>query len=124
MYGSPVVAGDVVYVGTDNTRHINPAFEEDSGVLRAFRATDGEFLWQDVAPRVERGLRDWLLPSTTSAPYVEGTTSPPTVNFVPSTRRVSAMVRTMVRIGKRCSKTGCRRHRLGTGHARLGCLST
>src|SRR5262249_16171533 len=26
----------------------------------------------DVAPRVERGLREFLLPSTTSAPYVEG----------------------------------------------------
>jgi HEAT repeat protein/outer membrane protein assembly factor BamB len=72
VYGSPVVAGDVVYVGADNTRHINPAFQEDSGVLKAFRATDGAFLWQDVAPRVERGLREWLLPSTTSAPYVEG----------------------------------------------------
>jgi outer membrane protein assembly factor BamB/HEAT repeat protein len=72
VYGRPVVAGDVVYVGADNTRRINPAFQEDSGVLMAFRATDGEFLWQDVAPRVERGLREWLLPSTTSAPYVEG----------------------------------------------------
>jgi len=72
VYGRPVVAGDVVYVGADNTRRMNPAFREDSGVLLAFRATDGEFLWQDVAPRVERGLRDWLLPSTTSAPYVEG----------------------------------------------------
>jgi HEAT repeat protein/outer membrane protein assembly factor BamB len=72
VYGSPVVAGDVVYVGADNTRHIDPAFREDSGVLMAFRVKDGEFLWQDVAPRVERGLRDWLLPSTTSAPYVEG----------------------------------------------------
>jgi HEAT repeat protein/outer membrane protein assembly factor BamB len=72
VYGTPVVAGDVVYVGTDNTRQINPDFQEDSGVLMAFRATDGEFLWQDVAPRVERGLREWLLPSTTSAPYVEG----------------------------------------------------
>ena len=41
-------------------------------MLMAFRATDGEFLWQDVAPRVERGLREFLLPSTTSAPYVEG----------------------------------------------------
>src|SRR4029453_17175173 len=71
-YGRPVVAGDAVYVGTDNARHINPAFQEDSGVLMAFRATDGAFLWQDVAPRVERGLREWLLPSTTSAPYVEG----------------------------------------------------
>jgi len=38
----------------------------------AFRVTDGAFLWQDVAPRVERGLRDFLLPSTTSVPYVEG----------------------------------------------------
>jgi len=71
-YGRPVVAGDAVYVGTDNARHMNPAFEEDGGVLMAFRATDGAFLWQDVAPRVERGLRDWLLPSTTSAPHVEG----------------------------------------------------
>jgi len=73
VYGSPVVAGDVVYVGTDNTRQMNPAFQEDSGVLMAFRTTDGAFLWQDVAPRVERrGLRDFLLPSTTSVPYVEG----------------------------------------------------
>jgi len=71
-FGRPVVAGDVVYVGTDNTRRMNHAFHDDSGVLMAFRATDGAFLWQDVAPRVERGLRQFLLPSTTSAPYVEG----------------------------------------------------
>ena len=72
VYGGPVVAGDVVYVGADNTRQMNPAFQNDSGVLRAFRVTDGAFLWQDVAPRVERGLREFLLPSTTSVPYVEG----------------------------------------------------
>jgi outer membrane protein assembly factor BamB/HEAT repeat protein len=72
VYGSPVVAGGVVYVGADNTRRLNPAFQEESGVLMAFRVTDGAFLWQDVAARVERGLRDWLLPSTTSVPYVEG----------------------------------------------------
>src|SRR6185295_11561042 len=63
VYGRPVVAGDVVYVGADNTRQRNPTFKEDAGVLMAFRVTDGEFLWQDVAPRVERGLRDFLLPS-------------------------------------------------------------
>ena len=72
VYGTPVVAGDVVYVGSDNTRQMNPAFREDAGVLMAFRVTDGAFLWQDVAPRVDRGLRDFLLPSTTSVPYVEG----------------------------------------------------
>jgi hypothetical protein len=71
-FGRPVVAGDAVYVGTDNARQLNPAFPEECGVLMAFRATDGRFLWQDLAPRVERGLREFLLPSTTSAPYVEG----------------------------------------------------
>ena len=71
-FGRPVVAGDTVYVGTDNGRHMNPAFQDESGVLMAFRVTDGAFLWQDVAPKVERGLREFLLPSTTSAPYVEG----------------------------------------------------
>ena len=38
----------------------------------AFRVADGAFLWQDVAPKKERGLREFLLPSTTGAPYVEG----------------------------------------------------
>ena len=67
-FGRPVVAGDAVYVGSDNGRQKNPAFQDEGGVLMAFRAADGEFLWQDVAPRVERGTRDFLLPSTTSAP--------------------------------------------------------
>ena len=71
-FGRPVVVGDAVYVGTDNTRHMNPAYQEEAGVLVAFQAKDGKFLWQDVAPRVERGLREFLLPSTTSTPYVEG----------------------------------------------------
>jgi HEAT repeat protein len=71
-YGRPVVAGDAVYVGTDNARFLNPDYLEQSGVLLAFQAKDGELLWQDVAPRVERGLREFLLPSTTSAPHVEG----------------------------------------------------
>ena len=110
-FGRPVVAGDAVYVGTDNGRHMNPAFQAESGVLMAFRATDGAFLWQDVAPRVERGLREFLLPSTTSAPYVEGNRlymSPRSASSVPSTRRVSAMAKTVVRIGRRSSRTTLR----------------
>jgi outer membrane protein assembly factor BamB/HEAT repeat protein len=71
-FGRPVAAGDAVYVGTNNSRHMNAAYPDEAGVLMAFRATDGTFLWEDVAPRVERGLREFLLPSTTSAPYVEG----------------------------------------------------
>jgi outer membrane protein assembly factor BamB/HEAT repeat protein len=71
-FGRPVVGSDTVYVGTDNARRMNADYEEQAGVLAAFETKDGKFLWQDVAPRVERGLREFLLPSTTSAPYVEG----------------------------------------------------
>ncbi len=71
-FGRPVVVGDAVYVGTDNARHMNPAYRKEAGALIAFQAKDGTFLWQDLAPRVERGLREFLLPATTSAPYVEG----------------------------------------------------
>ena len=70
--GRPVVAGDAVYMGTSNATRMDSAYQEEAGVLKAFQAKDGTFLWQDVTPRVERGLREFLLPSTTSAPYVEG----------------------------------------------------
>ncbi len=72
-FGRPVVAGDVVYVGTDNGRKMNRAGPEECGVLLAFRAKDGAFLWQDAAPQVkQRGLDGFLLSSTTSTPHVEG----------------------------------------------------
>ncbi len=71
-FGRAVVAGDAIYLGTSNALHKDPELTEDAGVLMAFRASDGAFLWQDVAPRVERGLREFILPSTTGAPYVEG----------------------------------------------------
>jgi HEAT repeat protein/outer membrane protein assembly factor BamB len=71
-YGRPVVSNSAAYVGTDNGRKMNPAYRDESGVLMAFRSKDGAFLWQDVAPRVNRGLGDFLLPSTTGTPYVEG----------------------------------------------------
>jgi len=70
-FGRPVVCDGVVYVGTDNARKLDPAFPDECGVLMALSAKDGAFLWQDVAPRVTRGLGEFLLPSTTSAPYVE-----------------------------------------------------
>ncbi len=107
-FGRPVVVGDTVYVGTDNARHRNPDYKEESGVLMAFRATDGAFLWQDVAPRVERGLREFLLPSTTSAPYVEGNR----LYYVTAECQLRSLDtqglrdgENMVRIGKRSSKT-------------------
>lgn len=71
-YGRPVIAGDIVYAGTDNSRPKDRSHQDEAGVLMAFRASDGRFLWQDLAPRVDRGMREFLLPSTTSAPHVEG----------------------------------------------------
>jgi HEAT repeat protein/outer membrane protein assembly factor BamB len=71
-FGRPVVSGGVVYVGTDNARKLISTYRDDCGALLAFRAKDGAFLWQDTAPRVDRGLGDFLLPSTTGTPYVEG----------------------------------------------------
>ena len=71
-FGRPVVSGGVVYIGTDNGRPRNPALFDECGVLMAFRAADGRFLWQDLAPRVKRGTAQFLLPSTTSAPLIDG----------------------------------------------------
>ena len=71
-FGRPVASGGVVYVGTDNARKRNQALLDECGVLLAFREKDGAFLWQDAAPRVDRGLGDFLLPSTTGTPHVEG----------------------------------------------------
>jgi outer membrane protein assembly factor BamB/HEAT repeat protein len=71
-YGSPVVADGMVFVGTDNDVVRDPAVFDTCGVMLAFRASDGEFLWQDTAPALERGLDEFLLPATTCAPFVEG----------------------------------------------------
>jgi outer membrane protein assembly factor BamB/HEAT repeat protein len=71
-FGRPVVSEGVVFVGTDNSTRRNPSFTDECGVLMAFRATDGGFLWQNLAPRVKRGTGEFMLPSTTSAPHVEG----------------------------------------------------
>ena len=71
-FGRPVVSDGLVYIGTDNGRPRNPALFDECGVLMAFRAADGRFLWQDLAPRVKRGTAQFLLPSTTSAPLIDG----------------------------------------------------
>jgi outer membrane protein assembly factor BamB len=71
-FGAPVIAGDAVFIGTSNSRKLNPAHVDECGTLMTFKAATGEFLWQDLSPRVKRGLREFLLPSTSSTPYVEG----------------------------------------------------
>ena len=70
-FGSPVIADGVIYIGTDNCRYMNRHCQDECGVLMAFRAKDGKFIWQDIAPQVKRGVQGFLLPSTSSTPYVE-----------------------------------------------------
>jgi hypothetical protein len=83
-YGTPVIAGGQVYVGTNNgagylKRYPNTV---DLGCLLCFSAVDGKFLWQHSSeklqivkpgsdPEVDRG-HDWPLQGICCSPLVEG----------------------------------------------------
>jgi outer membrane protein assembly factor BamB len=72
-YGNPVVAGGMVFVGTNNEALRDPKQPGDRGVLMAFRETDGEFLWQQTHVKVEAGrANDWPFQGVASSPLVEG----------------------------------------------------
>ena len=73
-YGNPVVAGGMVFVGTNNERVRDPKQGGDRGVLMAFRESDGEFLWQQTHAKLESGrANDWPYQGVASSPLVEGT---------------------------------------------------
>src|SRR5262245_18240821 len=42
-FASPVVSGDLVWVGTNNSKPRDPKFKDDAAVLMCFRARDGKF---------------------------------------------------------------------------------
>ena len=71
-YGAPVVAGDLVLVGTGNDRPYDEQVQGRRGILVAFNKEDGRFLWQDFAPYRENSLQRLILPVTSSSPLVEG----------------------------------------------------
>src|SRR6266478_1460319 len=74
-YGNPVVAGGMVFVGTNNENTKDPGVKGDKGVLMAFRESDGEFLWQDVNDKLPSGrANDWPFQGVCSSPLVEGDT--------------------------------------------------
>jgi outer membrane protein assembly factor BamB len=73
-YGNPVVAGGMVFVGTNNEAPRDPNQAGDRGVLMAFRESDGEFLWQHTHAKLESGrANDWPFQGVASSPLVEGT---------------------------------------------------
>jgi outer membrane protein assembly factor BamB len=72
-YGNPVVAGGMVFVGTNNELLRDPKQPGDRGVLMAFRESDGEFLWQHTHTKLESGrANDWPFQGIASSPLVEG----------------------------------------------------
>jgi len=72
-YGGPVVAGGQVYVGTNNQQPRDPKVVGDRGIIMAFRAADGRFLWQAVHEKLSQGkVNDWPLQGICSTPAIEG----------------------------------------------------
>jgi outer membrane protein assembly factor BamB len=72
-YGNLVVAGGMVFIGTNNEKLRDPKQAGDRGVLMTFRESDGEFLWQQTHPKLEAGrANDWPFQGVASSPLVEG----------------------------------------------------
>ena len=72
-YGNPVVAGGMVFVGTNNELLRDKNQGGDRGVLMAFSEATGEFLWQQTHPKLESGrANDWPFQGVASSPLVDG----------------------------------------------------
>lgn len=72
-YGNMIVAGGIVWVGTNNEAKYDPKFDKDGGVLAAFDEKTGKFLWQRYSAKLEAGrVNDWPLMGICSSPLVEG----------------------------------------------------
>jgi len=73
-YGTPVIAGGKVFVGTNNQAPRDERNQGDRGVLMCFDEGTGEFLWQLVVPKLENERvkwGDWQLIGLISPPTVE-----------------------------------------------------
>lgn len=72
-YGGPAVSGGVVLVGTNNEAPRNPKVTGDRGVVMAFDAKSGAFLWQVVHDKLAIGRsQDWPAQGVCSTPFVDG----------------------------------------------------
>ena len=72
-YGGPLIAGDKIFVGTNNQAERDPSHQGDRGVVMAFSLADGSFLWQIAHPKLPAGrVNDWPQQGVCSTPYVAG----------------------------------------------------
>ncbi len=68
-----MVAKGEVLVGTNNEGRRNPKLGNDRGVVMAFDAKDGKFLWQSTHEKLpETKVHDWPLQGVCSSPAIEG----------------------------------------------------
>ena len=72
VFADPIVAGGLVWAGTGNENPADPAVVGEAAVLKCFRETDGQLLYQYVASS-KRGLPYPLLSlGWSSSPLAEG----------------------------------------------------
>jgi outer membrane protein assembly factor BamB len=77
-YGGPVVADGKVFIGTNNQKPRDKKFTEkgqpiDMGILMAFDAAKGDFLWQLGYTKLAAGrVNDWPQEGLCSSPLIEG----------------------------------------------------
>ena len=74
-FGTPVIAGGHVYIGTNNGAAYLKRYpsDVDLGCLLCFRESDGAFLWQFSEEKLPNGrTHDWPLQGIGASPLVEG----------------------------------------------------
>ncbi|MCH8868856.1 MAG: PQQ-binding-like beta-propeller repeat protein [Chloroflexi bacterium] len=74
-YGTPVIAGGRVFIGTNNGAGYVKRFgaDVDLGCLLCFRESDGAFLWQHSNRKLRTGrVNDWPMQGVCSTSYVSG----------------------------------------------------
>jgi outer membrane protein assembly factor BamB len=71
-YGNPTVANGMLFCGSNNEAQYDKNFNKDAGVLLAFDAKTGKFLWQAVSPKLAAGrVNDWPFQGVCSSALVE-----------------------------------------------------
>ena len=72
-YGTPVIAGGRVFIGTNNDEPRDARHQGDYGVLMCLDEKDGALVWQLVVPKIGGDpLLDWPSAGICSPPTVEG----------------------------------------------------
>ena len=71
-YAGPIIHRGKVFIGTNNEEPRNPELTGDRGVVMAFDAADGQFLWQLPHSKLRDRQNDWPLQGVRSTPTAVG----------------------------------------------------